>query len=181
VESAEYHDLFHIDPTFVTNAIPDPLNTTLQPNLTIPSPSSFLDIFKNNTPISSHSSSTLDAPNKRHRSNETPNADAQRIVQATFSNEIDALDILAGVATYPRIDGVTQRSHTRDQLRSYPLIALGILDERTLEELVLEYFKYHHLLLVRRCNQIDDSPWYKPLESPNLDKTLLDWLKRNHS
>jgi hypothetical protein len=84
----------------------------------------------------------------------------RRIVVASFSNETDALEILAKAAT--DADEPEDRSDDAPQiskhvswaddapraLAQFPLVARGILDETTLERLVDVFFKQHHPVLV---------------------------------
>jgi len=131
-----------------------------------------------NATSSSHVSGSTASPSnpstggstRRKRLSE-PDA-TRRIVVASFNNETDALEILAKAAT-DADDEPTDKGEDNGQrgerskrvawaedqprpLSQFVLIARGIVDERTLEQLVDVFFTHHHPVLVRH---------YPPLHS----------------
>jgi len=92
-------------------------------------------------------------PSKRHKG---PDA-TRRIVVANFSNETDALEILANAATDEDKGHAGNASgkggkhvawKDTDTQQDFLLLRLGILDMSTLLELIQVYFKYYHPFLV---------------------------------
>lgn len=112
------------------------------------------------TPASADSTSTSAlSPTARAKKRQNTNPDAtRRIVVANFSNETDALEILADAATDNddkdksggEDDGVsTKRVQFRDHadLSEYLLVKQGIVTEAVLWILVHLYFEHHHPVL----------------------------------
>jgi hypothetical protein len=110
----------------------------------------------------SPSNPSTGASSSRRKRHSEPDA-TRRIVVASFSNETDALEILAKAATdaddEPADKG--EENGTRETskrviwadgqprpLSHFVLIARGILDERMLELLVNVFFTHHHPVLV---------------------------------
>ena len=96
----------------------------------------------------SHPSST---PSASHPLSPTRRA-ARRIVAASFSNESDALSILAHAATDEDNKGLNPghaKKEIRDDLEDFTLIKRGVLDEVELESLVRAFFEHYHPALVR--------------------------------
>ena len=133
----------------------DPFRTGLPKNLSIPIANPDQPLGSNTTPASMAESSNTSHSNlspQRH----TRRKDATRsIVVANFSNETDALEILANAATDE--DGNIVKPETKKvawamgddlqpphRLGDFPLIREGIISETTLESLVRSFFEHYH-------------------------------------
>ncbi|RSH91336.1 hypothetical protein EHS25_009635 [Saitozyma podzolica] len=146
--------------------------------------------------LDSTSTSAL-SPSSRTKRRQGPDA-TRRIVVANFSNETDALEILARAATDEDKDRpgddrgdnkggkrVAWKDEEKRGLGEYLLVRLGVLDEGTLWELVQTYFKhYHPVLPIFQTNRIPTSP--KALarvasEDPFLIACCVAVASRHHS
>jgi hypothetical protein len=106
------------------------------------------------------SSNSGHSPGSRKRRREGDGA--RRIVVANFSNETDALEILANAATDDKKDGdnqpddkgtgrrVTFEDRAGARLEDFALVKQGVLDVSRLEVLVRSFFEHHHPALVCR-------------------------------
>jgi hypothetical protein len=106
------------------------------------------------------SSNSGHSPNTRKRRREGEGA--RRIVVASFSNETDALEILANAATDDKQDQagqdiqhdpvsgkkVTFQERAAPRIDDFVLVKKGILDVIRLELLVKAFFEHHHPALV---------------------------------
>jgi hypothetical protein len=147
--------------------LPQTHNGTIMPNMTqIAGPSTYDGATPASLPsvqsVQSipESSNSGHSPNTRKRRREGDGA--RRIVVANFSNETDALEILANAATDDKKDGdnppnekgsgrkVTFEDTAGARLDDFVLVKQGILDVARLELLVRVFFEHHHPALVNR-------------------------------
>jgi hypothetical protein len=112
------------------------------------------------------SSNSGHSPNTRKRRREGEGA--RRIVVANFSNETDALEILANAATDDKKDQagdghhsdsvsgrkVTFQDRAAARIDDFVLVKKGVLDVNRLELLVRAFFEHHHPALVREVMAI---------------------------
>ena len=117
-------------------------------------------------------------------------SETRRLVAANFSNESDALEILASVTTMRGVGGARHGENgtiSRDELdvdrtfRRFPLVAQGILDEGILANLVAAYFANHHRFLVSLDHEIKlkDQPIITPNDVPSTRAELALLIKRD--
>jgi hypothetical protein len=147
--------------------LPQTHNGTIMPNMTQLPPNNSANI-DNATPASQpsvqsvqsipESSNSGHSPGSRKRRREGDGA--RRIVVANFSNETDALEILANAATDDKKDGdsqpndkgpgrkVTFEDKAGARLEDFALVKQGVLDVSRLEVLVRVFFEHHHPALV---------------------------------
>ena len=146
--------------------LPQTHNGTIMPNMT-QLPANTSNAFDNATPASQpsvqsvqsipESSNSGHSPGSRKRRREGDGA--RRIVVANFSNETDALEILANAATDDKKDGdsqpdkgpgrkVTFEDRAGARLEDFALVKQGVLDVMRLEVLVRVFFEHHHPALV---------------------------------
>jgi hypothetical protein len=104
------------------------------------------------------SSNSGHSPNTRKRRREGDGA--RRIVVANFSNETDALEILANAATDDKKEGDNQGNdkgagkkvsfgaEVGARLEDFALVKKGVMDVTRLEILVRVFFEHHHPALV---------------------------------
>jgi hypothetical protein len=146
--------------------LPQTHNGTIMPNMT-QLPGSNSNMNEHATPASQpsvqsvqsmpESSTSGHSPGSRKRRREGDGA--RRIVVANFSNETDALEILANAATDDKKDGDNEpndkgasRKVTFEdrgaRLEEFALVKQGVLDVSRLEVLVRVFFEHHHPALV---------------------------------
>jgi len=144
------------------------------------------------------SSNSGHSPGSRKRRREGDGA--RRIVVANFSNETDALEILANAATDDKKDGdsqpndkgpgrkVTFEDKAGARLEDFALVKQGVLDVSRLEVLVRVFFEHHHPALVSTTYwtpfyQVADqaSPFSKPLAYQRQAHNLPTYVEPSHS
>lgn len=148
--------------------LPQTHNGTIMPNMTQLPPMN--NITENATPASLPSVQSVQSVPESSNSGHSPNIrkrrregdGARRIVVASFSNETDALEILANAATDDKKEGenaphekgagrkVSFEDRAGARLDDFVLVKQGILDVTRLEVLVRVFFEHHHPALVSR-------------------------------